>query len=43
MGINDKIFVDQLVLPEGVTAVYDRNYVVLAILAGRGAKAGEEA
>jgi large subunit ribosomal protein L25 len=43
LGINDKVFVDQLILPEGVTSVYDRNYAVLAILAGRGAKAGEEA
>lgn len=43
LGIGDKIFVDQLVLPEGVTPVYDRNYVVLAIQTGRGAKAGEEA
>ncbi len=43
LGINDKVFVDQLTLPEGVTSVYDRNYAVLAILAGRGAKAGEEA
>jgi large subunit ribosomal protein L25 len=42
LGINDKVFVDQLILPEGVTSVYDRNYAVLAILAGRGAKAGEE-
>lgn len=43
LDINDKVFVDQLTLPEGVTSVYDRNYAVLAILAGRGAKAGEEA
>ncbi|NCD24076.1 MAG: 50S ribosomal protein L25 [Deltaproteobacteria bacterium] len=43
LGIGDKIFVDQLVLPEGVSAVYDRNYVVMSVLAGRGAKAGEEA
>lgn len=43
LGINDKVFVDQLVLPAGVTAVFDRNYAVLAVQAGRGAKAGEEA
>ena len=42
LNIGDKVFVDQLAMPEGVKAVYDRNYLVLAILAGRGAKAGEE-
>lgn len=42
LGIDDKVFVEQLTLPEGVTSVYDRNYAVLAILTGRGGKAGEE-
>ena len=42
LEINGKVLVDQLVLPEGVTAVFDRNYVVLAIQTARGAKAGEE-
>ena len=42
LEINGKVLVDQLVLPEGVTAVFDRNYVVLAIQTARGAKVGEE-
>ena len=42
LEINGKVLVDQLVLPEGVNAVFDRNYVVLAIQTARGAKAGEE-
>ena len=42
LDIAEKIFVEQLVLPEGVKAVYDRNYPVVTIQAGRGAKAGEE-
>lgn len=42
LNIGDKVFVDQLPLPEGVKAVFDRNYLVLSILAGRGSKAGEE-
>jgi large subunit ribosomal protein L25 len=42
LNIGDKVFVDQLVLPEGVKAVFDRNYAVVTIQTGRGAKAGEE-
>lgn len=42
LDIADKVFVDQLPLPEGVKAVYDRNYAVLAVVTSRGAKAGEE-
>lgn len=42
LDITEKVFVEQLVLPEGVKAVYDRNYPVVTIQAGRGAKAGEE-
>jgi large subunit ribosomal protein L25 len=42
LNIGDKTFVDQLVLPEGVKAVFDRNFAVVTIQAGRGAKAGEE-
>ncbi len=42
LEINGNVLVDQLALPEGVTAVFDRNYVVLAIQTARGAKAGEE-
>lgn len=42
LEINGKVLVDQLVLPEGVKAVFDRNYVVLAIQTARGAKTGEE-
>jgi len=42
LNIGDRVFVDQLVLPEGVKAVFDRNYAVLAIQTGRGAAAGEE-
>lgn len=42
LDIAEKVFVEQLVLPEGVKAVYDRNYPVVTIQVGRGAKAGEE-
>jgi large subunit ribosomal protein L25 len=42
LDIADKVFVEQLVLPEGVKAVYDRNFPVLAIQTARGAKTGEE-
>ncbi len=42
LDIAEKVFVEQLVLPEGVKAVYDRNYPVVTIQAGRGGKAGEE-
>lgn len=42
LEIGDKVLVDQLVLPEGVTAVFDRNFPVIAIQTARGAKAGEE-
>ena len=42
LDIGDKFFVDQLPLPEGVKAVFDRNFAVLAIQTARGAKAGEE-
>jgi large subunit ribosomal protein L25 len=42
LDINDKVFVDQLLLPEGVKAVFDRNFAVLIIQTARGAKADEE-
>mgnify|MGYP001158843532 FL=1 len=42
LDINDKVFVDQLLLPEGVKAVFDRNFAVLIVQTARGAKAGEE-
>lgn len=42
LEIGGKVLVDQLVLPEGVKAVYDRNFPVVAIQTARGAKAGEE-
>ena len=42
LNIGDKVFVDQLVLPEGVVAVYERNYPVMTIQTARGAKTGEE-
>jgi len=42
LEIGGKVLVDQLVLPEGVTAVYDRNFPVIAIQTARGAKADEE-
>ncbi len=42
LEIGDKVLVDQLVLPEGVEAVFDRNFPVIAIQTARGAKAGEE-
>lgn len=41
MNIADRVLIDQVVLPEGVTAVFDRPYPVLTILAGRGK--GDEA
>lgn len=43
LNIGDKVFVDQLNLPTGVKAVFDRNFVVLAVQTARGAAAGEEA
>lgn len=42
LEIGGKVLVDQLVLPEGVKAVYDRNFPVIAIQTARGAKTGEE-
>lgn len=42
LGIGDKIFVEQVPTPEGVTAVYDRNFPILAVQTARGAKAAEE-
>ncbi|SFJ34857.1 LSU ribosomal protein L25P [Desulfomicrobium apsheronum] len=42
LEIGGKVLVDQLVLPEGVKAVYERNFPVVAIQTARGAKAGEE-
>jgi len=42
LEIGGKVLIDQLILPEGVTAVYDRNFPVIAIQTARGAKAGEE-
>ncbi|MDY0225239.1 MAG: 50S ribosomal protein L25 [Desulfomicrobium apsheronum] len=42
LEIGGKVLVDQLVLPEGVKAVYERNVPVVAIQTARGAKAGEE-
>lgn len=42
LEIGGKVMVDQLSLPEGVTAVYDRIYPVVAIQTARGAKTGEE-
>lgn len=42
LNIGDKVFVEQLPMPEGVQAIYDRNYLVLAIQAARGAKSEEE-
>lgn len=42
LEIGGKVLVDQLVLPEGVKAVYDRNFPVVAIQTARGAKTGEE-
>jgi large subunit ribosomal protein L25 len=42
LEIGGKVFVDQLPLPEGVKAVFDRNYLVVAIQTARGAKTGEE-
>ncbi len=42
LEIGGKVLVDQLPMPEGVKAVYDRNFPVIAIQTARGAKAGEE-
>jgi large subunit ribosomal protein L25 len=42
LDIGDRVTVDQLPLPEGVKAVYDRNFPVIAIQTARGAKTGEE-
>ncbi len=42
LDIADKVLIDQLVFPDGVKAVFDRNHVVLAVQTARGAKAGEE-
>jgi len=42
LDIADNVLIDQLVFPDGVTAVFDRNHVVLAVQTARGAKAGEE-
>ena len=42
LDINGKVFVEQLPMPEGVKAVYDRNFPVVAIQTARGAKTGEE-
>lgn len=41
LNIGDKVLVDQLVFPEGVSAVFDRKYVILTIQTARGAKTGE--
>ncbi|MDY0276194.1 MAG: 50S ribosomal protein L25 [Desulfomicrobium sp.] len=41
LNIGDKVFVDDLQMPADVKAVFDRNYLVLSILAGR-AKTEEE-
>lgn len=41
LNIGEKIFVADLQMPENVKAVFDRNYLVLSILAGR-AKTDEE-
>lgn len=42
LDIGGKVLVEQLPLPEGVKAVYDRNFPVVAIQTARGAKTGEE-
>lgn len=42
LEIGGKVFVDQLPMPEGVQAVYDRNFPVIAIQTARGAKTAEE-
>lgn len=42
LNIGDKVMVDELPLPEGVEAVYDRSFAVLTIKAGRGSKTGDE-
>lgn len=42
LEIGGKVMADQLPMPDGVKAVFDRNYPVLAILTSRGAKTGEE-
>lgn len=42
LNIGDKVFVDDLSLPAEVRAVFDRNYLVLSILAGRDSKTESE-
>lgn len=42
LDIGGKVLVEQLPLPEGVKAVYDRNFPVIAIQTARGAKTDEE-
>lgn len=42
LGINDMIRVADLVLPDGVRADYDNNFVIVAVTTGRGAEAQEE-
>ena len=42
LDIGGKELVEQLPLPEGVKAVYDRNFPVIAIQTARGAKTDEE-
>jgi large subunit ribosomal protein L25 len=43
LGIGDRIYIEQVPMPEGVTAIYDRTFPVLAVQTARGAKAAEEA
>ena len=42
LEIGGKVMADQLPLPEGVKAVFDRDFPVIAIQTARGAKTGEE-
>ena len=42
LDIAGKVLVEQLPMPEGVKAVFDRNFPVIVIQTARGAKAGEE-
>jgi large subunit ribosomal protein L25 len=42
LDIGGKVLVDQLPMPEGVKAVFDRNFPVIAIQTARGAKTAEE-
>jgi large subunit ribosomal protein L25 len=42
LNIGDKVFVEDLSMPEGVQAVYDRNYLVLAVQSARGAQEADE-